>query len=175
MKGGFLNSWAIAECSVLSYKRQKERKKKASYMRELFWEGSRLVNWLLYSVVLQCRLLSPNQCEILKFQKRTTELCDPCTVLFVLFIGFTIQRCWKTVLISSINMSFYYSTLSPLPLYFVLFFIGFMLTNCTFFIQTVYFYFWSKKSVMWKPNLAMSTLIINSDHLQQLMSGNLYQ
>lgn len=59
--------------------------------------GRARVNWLLFSVVLQC-LQPPNQCE-------TDELCDP-VYSIVLFIDFTSQHCWKTVLISSINVSF---------------------------------------------------------------------
>ncbi|KAG7235255.1 hypothetical protein INR49_002859 [Caranx melampygus] len=113
--------------------------------------GLGCVSWLSYSVVLQLCLLSPNQCEILKLQERTTELCDPCTVLFVLFIGFTIQRCWKTVLISSTNMFFYY----PLPLYFVLHFIGFHADKLhLFFIQNIYFIFEEIKSVMLKAKFS---------------------
>lgn len=101
--------------------------------------GQGCVNRLKCSVVLK-RFLSPNQCEIPKFQERTSELCDPCTVLFVLFIDFTIQRCWKTVLISSIIISFHY--LSPLPLYFVLCLIRFHADKLHLFYSKHLFYFW---------------------------------
>lgn len=119
--------------------------------------GQGCVNWLSYSVVLQL-FLSPNQCEIPKFQDRTNELCDPCTVLFVLFIDFTIQRCWKTVLISSINISFYY--LSPLPLYFVLCFIRFHADKLHLFLFKAFILFLKKS-----PILSMRTM--TDDHSQQ--------
>lgn len=99
------------------------------------------VNWLSVSVVLP-RLLSPNQCEILEFQKRANELCNPCTVLFVLFIDLPIQHCWKTVLINSINVSFNYQ--SPLTLYFVLCFIRFHADKLHLFYSKHLFYFWRK-------------------------------
>lgn len=72
-------------------------KKKWTLQTLLLRGGSGRVNWLLFSVVLQC-LQPPNQCE-------TDELCDPMYSI-VLFIDFTSQHCWKTVLISSINVSF---------------------------------------------------------------------
>lgn len=81
-------------------------------------------------VVLQC-LPSPNRCEILKLQGRANELCDPCTVLFVLFIDVTIQHCWKNCIISSINIHFYYLNPVTIIMYYVS--LDFMQMNGTFF------------------------------------------
>lgn len=82
IKVNFHNSWMKAGCSVLSYK----RKNYIHFTWENYHEmGQSCVSWLSYSVVLQCCLLSPNQCEIVKFHERANELCDPCTVFCFIY------------------------------------------------------------------------------------------
>lgn len=93
-------------------------------------------------------------CDILKIQERTCELFDLCTVLCVLFIGFTIQYCWKPVLISSINVSFL-QYLNP-NIWSCCVVLHCMLTNPYFFGQKLFYFDKKKKTdVEWTNCVTM--------------------
>lgn len=129
---------------LLDYNHVKGKKKWKLYKHYCSEVGRDRVNWLLFSVVLQC-LQPPNQCE-------TDELCDP-VYSIVLFIDFTSQHCWKTVLISSINVSFIIH-IKPITFFFsITLSLEFMLTICTFLFLLLF-----KAFIVFyeeKPNLSM--------------------
>lgn len=136
---------------------EKKGERKTSYMKQLFWGR---VNWPSYSVVLQRCLLSPNQCEILKFQEGTNELCDPCTV-FVVFYLLALQY--------SVAGRLYYEQHKcvllllypkPITLIFCIMFHKISRWQNAPFLFWTFILFLKKKRDLWcqKPDSAMSTM-----------------
>lgn len=121
-----------------------------TYTRESYSEmGHGCLKGLSYSAVPQHCL----QCEILKFQERTHDLCDPCTVLFVF-----IYWLYNTALLEDcINKQYkcVILLLFPKPSYFVLDFIGFHADKLHFFVlKNIYYIFETSKAQFSNVNIA---------------------